>query len=186
MLEDEEDDLDPLCPKIPVSIEERRNLCKPWRRAIIIKLLGRTVGYRYLYARLTKIWNPSSNFELIDLQKEFFVVRFAEKSDYHKVLFDGPSMVLGHYLTGQQWKPEFRPLEESIKKIVVWVRIPDLPIEYYDKHFLWRARNRVGKTLKVDMHTVKENHNGGEMYTTERGRFARISVEINLNKKTRS
>lgn len=55
MQESEGEDLDPFCPRIPVTTEERRNLCKPWRNAIIIKLLGRIVGYRYLYARLTKI-----------------------------------------------------------------------------------------------------------------------------------
>lgn len=101
MLGIEDDNLDPLCPVIPVTSKERRNLCKPWRKAIIIKLLGRTVGYRYLYARLPKIWKLTSNFEMIDLQNNFFVVRFVEKSDYDRVLFDGPWMVLGHYLTIQ-------------------------------------------------------------------------------------
>lgn len=72
MQEDEGEDLDPLCPKVPVTSEERKNLCKPWRKAIIIKLLGRRVGYRFLYARLTKIWNLKSNFELIDLLNDFF------------------------------------------------------------------------------------------------------------------
>lgn len=92
-------------------------------------------------------------------------------------------MVLGHYLTVQLWKPEFRPFETSIKKIIVWIRIPYLSIEYYDKHFLWKMGDKIGKTLKVDGHTIKENRNGGEMNTTERGRFARISVEVNLEKK---
>lgn len=41
----------------------------------------------------------------------------------------------------------------------------------------------MGKTLKVDRHTIKENQIGGELNTTERGRFTRISLELNLNKK---
>lgn len=36
--------MDPLCPVIPITVEERTNLCRPWRRALIIKLLvGRLV-----------------------------------------------------------------------------------------------------------------------------------------------
>lgn len=41
----------------------------------------------------------------------------------------------------------------------------------------------MGKTLKVDIHTIKENQNGGELNTTKKGRFSRISVELNLDKK---
>lgn len=41
----------------------------------------------------------------------------------------------------------------------------------------------MGKSLKIDVHTIKENHNGGELNITKRGRFGRISVEINLEKK---
>lgn len=41
----------------------------------------------------------------------------------------------------------------------------------------------MGSTLKVNVHTIKEDQNGGELNTTERGRFARICVELNLDKK---
>lgn len=180
---EEEEMTDPLCPHINITYEERLNLYRPWRKAVIIKLLGRRTEYRFLYGRLAKLWNLGGNFELIDLQNEFFVVRFAEMTDYEKVMYNGPWTILGHYLTIQRWKLEFRPFEESIKRIIVWIRIPDLPIEYYEKHFLWKVGDKIGKTLKVDVHTIKENQVGGEMNSTARGRFARISVELNLEKK---
>lgn len=120
---------------------------------------------------------------MIDLQNEFFLIRFYEPMDYERVMYEGPWMIFGHYLTIRRWKPEFRPFEESIKKISAWIRVPILPIEYYEKHLLWKIENKVGKTLKVHIHTIKENQNGGEMNTTEKGRFARISVQINLEKK---
>lgn len=41
--------LNPLCPHIPITTEERKNPCRPWKKAIIIKLLGRRIGYRFLY-----------------------------------------------------------------------------------------------------------------------------------------
>lgn len=127
----EDDLMDTLYPSIPVSTEERMKLCKPWRKAVIIKLLGRKIGYRFLLGRLTKLWNLAGSFELIDLQNDFFLVYFHESSDYDRVFFEGPWMVLRHYLTIQRWKPKFRPLEESIKWIATWIQIPDLPIEYY-------------------------------------------------------
>lgn len=101
--------------------EGRKKLCRPCRKEIIIKLLGRKIGYKFLYGRLVKLWNLSGDFKLIDLQNEFFLVRFYEASDYERVLYDGPWMILGHYLIVQRLKLEFRPFEESIKRIVTWI-----------------------------------------------------------------
>jgi hypothetical protein len=52
------------------------------------------------------------------------------------------------------------------------VRIPDLPIEYYDTKVLHFIGNRIGKTVKVGKNTLFQ----------ERGKYARICVEVELNK----
>lgn len=41
MQEEGTKEMDPLCPLTEISAEERLKLCKPWRKALIIKLLGR-------------------------------------------------------------------------------------------------------------------------------------------------
>lgn len=97
MQDEDFEDMDPLCPYIPVTTEERKRLCQPWRKAIIIKVLRRRIGYRFLYGRLAKLWSLVGNFELIDLKNDFFLVRFVEITDYTRVLYDGPWMILGHY-----------------------------------------------------------------------------------------
>lgn len=38
---------DPLCPEITISKEGQR-VCKPWRRSVIVKLLGTKVGIRFM------------------------------------------------------------------------------------------------------------------------------------------
>lgn len=97
----ERETTDRLGPLVTITTEERINLCRPWRNVVIIKLLGRRIGYRFLYGRLAKLWNLFGNFELIDLQNEFFVVRFVEMADYERVMYDESWMILGHYLTVQ-------------------------------------------------------------------------------------
>ncbi|KAJ1386691.1 hypothetical protein SESBI_40616 [Sesbania bispinosa] len=49
---------DPLCPTIPVSQAELRVVCQPWRKAILVKLLGKKLGMRFLRQRLLKLWQP--------------------------------------------------------------------------------------------------------------------------------
>lgn len=60
----------------------------------------------------------------------------------------------------------------------------NLPIEYYEKHFLWSVRNSIGKTMKEDPNTLALVLDGGmDDFNVEQGKFTHISVEIDLKKK---
>lgn len=60
----------------------------------------------------------------------------------------------------------------EITSLPVWVRFPMLPVEYYSERWLWRAGDCVGRTIKVDV----------TMLIASRGKFARVSVEVDLTK----
>ncbi|CAN1818831.1 hypothetical protein LINPERHAP1_LOCUS28511 [Linum perenne] len=55
--------------------------------------------------------------------------------------------------------------------MVVWIRFPHLPIQLYHKQILSSLGNLIGRTVRMDHNTQ----------TAERGKFARIAVEIDLN-----
>ena len=50
--------------------------------------------------------------------------------------YGGLWIVFNHYLTVKPWKLKFDPSQDSLQILLVWVRIPCLPIEYFDLHFL--------------------------------------------------
>lgn len=52
------------------------------------------------------------------------------------------------------------------------MRIREFPIEYYDSDFLYFVGNQIGRTIKVDKNAM----------VIERGKYARICVEIDLDK----
>ncbi|KAJ1422008.1 Zinc finger, CCHC-type [Sesbania bispinosa] len=52
---------DPLCPTIKVTKGEVRVACQPWKKAILVKLLGKRLGMRFLRQRLLKCGNPLLN-----------------------------------------------------------------------------------------------------------------------------
>ena len=52
------------------------------------------------------------------------------------------------------------------------MRLPELPIEFYDPVMLNKVGSTIGQVLRIDAHTV----NGA------RGRFAKICVQINIDK----
>lgn len=97
-------------PVIDFSIEECQELWKPWKKALILKLLGKSVSFRVLEQRTKDLWQLEWGCELIDLEKGFYVARFFSDADYTRVLEGGPWVITGHYLTVTKWKPNFRPL----------------------------------------------------------------------------
>ncbi|KAK2981990.1 hypothetical protein RJ640_007582 [Escallonia rubra] len=159
-------------PRIRISPEEMKRLWSPWRRGLIVKLLGRTVGFRLLYQRMKSLWKLRGDFEAVDLGNDFYVVRFQTREDYAHVLLDGPWVILGHYLTVQKWKPQFRPHTEEITSTLAWVRFPELPIEYFDEEIMMRMGNTLGTAVKADKQTAD----------SARGKFARVCIELNLSK----
>uniref|UniRef100_A0A2N9H4L7 CCHC-type domain-containing protein n=1 Tax=Fagus sylvatica TaxID=28930 RepID=A0A2N9H4L7_FAGSY len=63
-------------------------------------------------------------------------------------------------------------LEASVKTVAIWVRLPELPMEYYHKDSLLHIGSGLGPVLRVDFNTAAGT----------RGRFARICVQIDLDK----
>lgn len=169
-------------PIILISGEERSQLCNLWKRTLIINLLGKTVNFRFLQARLNKLWS-GCQFYLVDIPNNHYLVRFADDKDYEHVLQDGPWVIAEHYLVVQRWRPGFNPYDNSVGKMAIWFRIPSLPIEYYEKHYLWRIGNYIGRTLKVDANHLQAPDGMLLDDAIKRGRFARLCVEVDFCKK---
>ncbi|WJX16517.1 hypothetical protein P8452_06530 [Trifolium repens] len=160
------------CPMFQLSRREETRIHKPWKQGLIVKLFGRRIGYKALENRLKQMWVRKGVISIIDLGKEYFLVYFSNEEDYNKALEDGPWLIYDHYLIVRQWSPNFYPNEATIDSASVWVRIPDLPIEYYDAKVLHFIGDRIGKMVKVDKNTLFQ----------ERGKYARLCVEVDLTK----
>ncbi|XP_015970876.1 uncharacterized protein LOC107494331 [Arachis duranensis] len=138
------------CPNLILNRAEQHRLNKMWEHTLIIKFLGRRTGYGVLKKRLESMWIKEGMLTLIDVGNEFFLVRFTELEDYNWALKGGPWLIFDHYLAVQRWRPDFNPSMEQLTKIAAWIRIPDLPIEYYDKYVMRTIGNVIGKTLKTN------------------------------------
>lgn len=67
--------------------------------AVVLKLLGRPIGYGRLRDQLAKIWKFAGAFRLTDLEGGCFIANFTNAQDFSTVLTEGPWVVAGHYLT---------------------------------------------------------------------------------------
>jgi hypothetical protein len=128
---------DPRFPSITLGKDDLNRLRQPWRSAVIVKPMGKSIGYHFLCSRVDKLWKARGEYEVIDLGYDCFLFKFDQLEDRERVLTEGPWMIADHYLTVRCWSPEFRPSMDTISKIPVWVRLPELPIEYFDEDLLF-------------------------------------------------
>ncbi|CAN1162280.1 hypothetical protein LINPERHAP2_LOCUS24412 [Linum perenne] len=105
------------------------------------------------------------------MANSFFLVRFSEDDDYQRALFDGPWKIFDYYITVARWTPDFSD-EAPIQKIMTWVRLPKLPIQFFNRLAVERIGNHIGKTVRLDMATSEG----------ARARYARVCVEVDLSR----
>lgn len=108
----------------------------------------------------------------INIGHGFFMVKFDIQSDREKVMSGGPWMLFDHYVAVRPWEADFVSSEVTINKSMVWIRFPSLGMEYYDENVLTALSSTIGKPIRVDVRTIDAS----------RGKFARICVEIDLEK----
>ncbi|XP_075670276.1 uncharacterized protein LOC142640060 [Castanea sativa] len=157
---------------VRLSGERKASIQAPWANALIVKVFGRTMGYHFLHSRLLGMWKPVGLMSCIALSSDFFLIRFSVKEDYVKVLCAGPWFVGGHYLSIRSWEPNFKVSSANLSSVAVWIRLPELPIEYYESFVLKDIGTAIGPILQIDTHTT----------TKARGWFARLCIQVNLDK----
>ncbi|CAN1131016.1 hypothetical protein LINPERHAP2_LOCUS6160 [Linum perenne] len=122
--------------------------------------------------KLPQLWAKKGDVQVSDVGFGFYVVNFELVADHERAMFEGPWMINDHYVVIQEWRPYFRPEETLLTTLRVWVRLPGIPFEYFDRTILKLIGDRIGRTVCID-HTTLEG---------SRGNFARICVEVDLSK----
>jgi len=163
---------DEAIPSISFSERVIDLLFQSMKLAVVVKLLGRSIGYKRLKDKLINMWKPIGPIQLIDLEENCFIVKLQDDHDYQSALIDGPWVIFGHYLTVQPWTPKFSPENHAINQVIGWIRLPGLPTRYYHKSVIRAIGQVLGEVVRIDYNTE----------SGDRGKFARLAVLIDLSK----
>ncbi|CAN1759809.1 hypothetical protein LINPERHAP1_LOCUS7284 [Linum perenne] len=133
--------------------------------------MEKTFSFGAVKRRLESLWARTGTISVSDVANSFFLVRFSDDSDYQRAAFGGPWKIYDYYFSVARWSPSFNE-EEPIKSILTWVRLPKLPIHFFNRLAVTRIGNCIGKTVKLDLATSEG----------ARARYARVCVEVDLSK----
>ncbi|XP_028105049.1 uncharacterized protein LOC114304071 isoform X2 [Camellia sinensis] len=123
-------------------------------------------------AKVTNIWGLQGNLEVLDIGHGFFIVKFDIIEDYTKVITGKPWVALDHFVTVKRWQQDFKSDKVEKDTTAMWVRFPNLPIEYYNEKVLLHMAKVLGTPLKIDINTAMVARRG----------YARVYVKIDLRK----
>lgn len=107
-----------------------------------------------------KSWPSKSlreGLNILILAGGFFLIRLSDAANYDNVLKGGPWFIGDQFLSIQPWEPDFNPATTNCSYIIIWARLLDLPIEYYDPLALTKISRAIGLVLRVDTYTTSKS-----------------------------
>lgn len=117
-------------------------------------------------------WKPIEEVPLIYLGSDFFLLKFQKEENMINALHDGPWFILNHFLSVRRWESKFLASKAQLTYSAIWIRLLELPTEFYDIEILQKLGSKVGKLLKIDACTSD----------TTRERYASLCIEVLLDK----
>ncbi|MCI24608.1 hypothetical protein A2U01_0045793, partial [Trifolium medium] len=105
-----------LLPVVTMDEKLFQDLCNPWKEALVVKLLGKNVGYNMMKDRLKNLWRLTGGFEIMDVDNGFYMVKCELLADREKIVADGPWMLFDHYLAVARWTPDFASPHAKVEK----------------------------------------------------------------------
>ncbi|MBA0634753.1 hypothetical protein Godav_024422 [Gossypium davidsonii] len=85
-------------PSIIFSDQIHQIIIKGMDNTVILKLLGRNIGFSILQNKIYNMWRPSVPLYIMDIENGYFLVKFQNKLDCEKALSEGPFPALPSYL----------------------------------------------------------------------------------------
>ncbi|KAK3221966.1 hypothetical protein Dsin_008991 [Dipteronia sinensis] len=115
-----------------------------------------------------RLWGNPGLQEVLANDKGFFFFKFLDDEACSNVLESGPWLFAGRMVILKKWHPRLILTKETCSKIPVWVKLFNIPHEYWNEEGLSHIASAVGKPLYADSLTE----------SMKRISYARVCIEI--------
>ncbi|EEF27919.1 conserved hypothetical protein [Ricinus communis] len=76
------------CPSFHITKQEKARLRRPWKQTLIVKLLGRTLEFKFFERRLRLLWKSKSAMDIVTIDNDFYLVKFSSIDNFNFALFE--------------------------------------------------------------------------------------------------
>lgn len=126
-----------------------------------------------LYLKLSKLWNVAVQWRMVSLGRGFSEFQFSTFEDLRLVWAIGTTNMKSGILRLSQWTMDFTPSMQNQTHSQVWIRLMELPQEYWMIQTLFEIAGAVGTPLLIDAATQNRTFD----------HYARVLVDVDLSKR---
>ncbi|XP_028552874.1 uncharacterized protein LOC114580217 [Dendrobium catenatum] len=141
--------------------------------AVVGKIIGKRIPFFVLNAEIKRQWGRFGDYSLSTIGTDCFVCKFSLEEARDAVLCGGPWFFSGNIIGLDRWTPSFSPNSMTGLSSQIWIRLPQLPLQYWDLHNVMRIASQFGTPLWIDAQTGIEG----------RREYARVCVRLDLAKQ---
>ncbi|GAV87862.1 DUF4283 domain-containing protein [Cephalotus follicularis] len=146
---------------------------KEWEHALVGFFVGKKIPFRSLFAVLNKKWSSVGKFTIHTAENGIFIFKYESEAARDWILNNSPWDVWGVHLALRLWERDLPPISSGFAKIPVWVKLMNIPMEYWTVQGLSRLASVLGTPLHMDPATE-----GKQLIS-----FARICEEMKADKE---
>jgi len=138
---------------------------------LVGKVIGRFFARKTIVRWVERFWKVEIGYSpVVDLlTRGWFAVTFTKEEDLAKILNKSWSLDQSPVLL-KKWHPMFDARIERVDLIPIWVKMPGLPLQYWNEFHLRGIGSMLGTCLEVDLSFLK----------THVKQVARVLVSINI------
>lgn len=171
-----------LCIRIPEEayLESLAKCRKHLHGRVILPKGSTPVKTSELKLKLQGLWRLQSHWNIISIGKGFFEFVFQSADDLQKVRSSSSWNLQPGTLKVFGWTKDFDPSNVRITTTQCWIRIMNLPQEYWDFRIIMSIAGSLGSPICLD--EVTRNSFDSRSF----GHFARVLVEISMESQLRN
>ena len=161
--------------KITQDFYERgRNFCKTnFRGRLVLKKGDKPYTTKDIESKLQKLWKIRGAWRMLSLGRGFYEFFFSNETDMRTVWAAGTMNLKPGLLRLFEWSKDFNMHTQHNTHAQVWIRLLELPREYWMEWTLREIASAVGTPLLIENATTKRLF----------GHYARILVDMDLSRK---
>ncbi|KAF1888147.1 hypothetical protein Lal_00039187 [Lupinus albus] len=164
---------DVIAIKIPEEEYQVQRCKSHLRERLILSKGDNPLKFKDLKAKLTTLWIMIGKWSMIFVGKGYYDFPFSSKEDMRCVCFVGSGNVKSGILRLFLWTQDFNPNQQRMSYTQCWVKIHNLPQEYWSHRIIFSIAGGIGTQIALDEATNSRPF----------GYFDKVLVEINLKTK---
>ncbi|KAL7586017.1 hypothetical protein Lser_V15G46367 [Lactuca serriola] len=152
--------------------------CSPFKTTLYGYFIDKHVNFFNVNKFAHNTWKKHGLEEVMVNDEGIYFFRFSTEQGMNSVLEGGVWMIFDSALVVRRWTTGVSSAKDQHDKVPVWVKIYNVPLEYWNGTGLSHIAWEIGKPLDVDAHTAKmcQEHWG-------RPAFMRILIEMSAAKE---